>query len=300
MATGVLKVRVGGAWVNIGTQGYYAHHTTHEPGGADALAVLDAGILTQGVLPDARLSINVLKYPGGFPGGTVNFLRADGTFAPAGVGNITGPASSITNNLAAYLDTTGTRIFDSGVPMSQVARLDGGPTFAGGVTCNALTATSASWGSLALTHTAAAAGQKNMHVYYASGALVMRAMNDDWSTQLGYSLLDYNGNFSVTGNINATNDVGARGMKIGRPAGSWPSVWFNDSFLTFDHPTGGQLMWLNTSGVLCLNLGYLRFGSASFNLQNSAGTNVLTVRDNGEVNIPYYLVVPVGTDRWAP
>jgi hypothetical protein len=36
-----------------------AHHVSHEPGGADALAALSASILTSGTLPDARLSANV-------------------------------------------------------------------------------------------------------------------------------------------------------------------------------------------------------------------------------------------------
>lgn len=35
------------------------HHTTHEPGGTDAIAALSASILSSGTLPDARLSANV-------------------------------------------------------------------------------------------------------------------------------------------------------------------------------------------------------------------------------------------------
>jgi hypothetical protein len=58
-----------------------AHHATHETGGSDALAALDAAILTSGTLPNARLSIDVLQVPGGYPGGTGTFLRADGGFA---------------------------------------------------------------------------------------------------------------------------------------------------------------------------------------------------------------------------
>jgi hypothetical protein len=297
MATGVLKVRVGGAWVNIGTQGYYAHRVTHEPGGADALTVLDAGILTQGALPDARLSINVLKYSGGFPGGTVNFLRADGTFSPAGVGNITGPASSVANNLAAYLDTTGKVLKDSGIPLAQVARLDSGPTFAGALVANTLQASAAGWGSVSLTHTAGGVDQKNLQMYYASGAFVMRGMSDNWGTQLGYLVFTgSSGSMSATGNIGAYNSS----VVIGRPSGSWPSVQFNDSYLTIDHTSGGQLVWINATGILQLNAGQLRFGTTIFNLCNSTGTPVLTVRDNGEVNCPYFLTIPVGTDRWAP
>jgi hypothetical protein len=43
---------------------------------------LDANFLLSGIIPDARLSVNVLKHLGGFPGGITNFLRSDGTFAP--------------------------------------------------------------------------------------------------------------------------------------------------------------------------------------------------------------------------
>lgn len=292
MAVGVLKVRVGGAWQNIGTSGYYAHHATHEPGGADAITALDAGILTQGALSDARLSINVLKYSGGYPGGTVNFLRADGAFAPV----VTGPTFSAANNLAAYLDTTGKAILDSGIPLSQVARLDGSPNFAGALTANTLLASSSSWGSLSLVHTVAPVGSKNFQMYYANGTLVMRMVSDDWSAQLGYMTLDYNGNASATGNVAAYQNA----VRIGRPGGSWPCVMFNDSYLTFDHTTGGQLVWINNSGVLQINVGQLRFGSATFNLTNSGGTPVLTATSGGTVTCPYYLVVPVGANRWAP
>jgi len=85
-----------------------AHRTTHEVGGSDAITgalslstisansgnfgtlnttPLDAAMLT-GTINDARLSINVLKYTGGYPGGTDAFLRADGLFAiPPGGGS---------------------------------------------------------------------------------------------------------------------------------------------------------------------------------------------------------------------
>lgn len=54
---------------------------------------LNATNLTSGTVPDARLSVNVLKHTGGYPGGTTNFLRADGTFAapPGGGATFTNP-----------------------------------------------------------------------------------------------------------------------------------------------------------------------------------------------------------------
>src|SRR5262245_32559481 len=88
MANGVLKVNVGGTWFPIGpgavsgggSGGGGAHHVTHETGGTDAIVNLDTGVITSGSLSDARLSANVLKVSGGFPGGTTSFLRADCTF----------------------------------------------------------------------------------------------------------------------------------------------------------------------------------------------------------------------------
>lgn len=91
--------------------GVSAHAPTHEPGGSDPITNLSGTVLTSGIIPDARLSSNIVvttdprltnaRTPtahatshssggsdavtvtnlAGFPGGTTNFLRADGTFA---------------------------------------------------------------------------------------------------------------------------------------------------------------------------------------------------------------------------
>lgn len=62
MATGVLKVRVAGAWVAVqtGPEGPPAHHVTHEPGGGDPIVALSAAILTSGTMPMARLATSGL------------------------------------------------------------------------------------------------------------------------------------------------------------------------------------------------------------------------------------------------
>ena len=54
---------------------------------------LNANDLSSGTVPDVRLSANILKHLGGYPGGAVNFLRADGTFAapPTAVPGPAGP-----------------------------------------------------------------------------------------------------------------------------------------------------------------------------------------------------------------
>jgi hypothetical protein len=293
MATGVLKVRVGGAWQVIGPAGPTAsHHVSHEPGGADALVVLDAGILTQGALPDARLSINVLKVPGGFPGGLATFLRADGTFAQAGVG---GPASAVVDDVAVFANTTGTLIRDSGLGLSNIPRLRTANTFAGGITATTLQATTNAWGSLGLTHSDATTDLKNFQMYYASGNLVLRAMSDNWATQFGYFVLNKSGAAQLSGNLQL-----AGVLTIGNPDGSWPSLTFNQTYFTFNHTSGGQLAWLHQNGIFQLNMGDLRFNPTTFKITNASATAVLTIRNDGVVTVPFYLVVPVGTDKWAP
>lgn len=62
---------------------------------------LNATQLTSGALPDARLSVNVLKFTGGYPGGTTTFLRADGTFQTTPGG--TPPNDSVTNAILANM-----------------------------------------------------------------------------------------------------------------------------------------------------------------------------------------------------
>jgi hypothetical protein len=66
-----------------------AHKTSHENGGADEISV--SGL--SGVLADPQTpSAHAITDHTGFPGGTTNFLRSDGTFAaPAG-----GPGGGVT------------------------------------------------------------------------------------------------------------------------------------------------------------------------------------------------------------
>jgi hypothetical protein len=47
---------------------------------------LNASDINRGTVPDVNLTPNVLKYGGGYPGGTTNYLRADGTFSPPSSG----------------------------------------------------------------------------------------------------------------------------------------------------------------------------------------------------------------------
>lgn len=62
-------------------------------------------------------------------GGTTNFLRADGTWATlAGGGNVTGPGSSVNNDLACFDGTSGTLLKDCTIASTNVATLTGTQT----------------------------------------------------------------------------------------------------------------------------------------------------------------------------
>lgn len=59
-----------------------------------------------------------------YPGGTTTFLRADGTFAaPAGSGDVVGPASAVNDRIALFDGITGKLIKDGGVLLSALAPL---------------------------------------------------------------------------------------------------------------------------------------------------------------------------------
>jgi hypothetical protein len=327
MANGVLKVRVGGSWLPVATAAGGPHHATHETGGNDQIVSISAAILTSGTVPDARfpatlpavsganltnlnatslatglvadarLSANVLKVTGGFPGGTATFLRADGTFAVAGTGDVLGPTSAVTSNVATFASTSGKIIQDSGLAVSNIPRLNAANSFHGQQTAQSFVAQAAGAGaaSLMLFQTDAAAGNKWWQFYTANGTLVFRSLADDWSAQYGFLTLDH------AGNLQTSMEVIARGLlETGAPDGSWPGIKFYNTYLTIVNKDTAQIAWFHETGILNLTAGNLRFSSTLFSLQNASGTPVLTVRSDGVVTVPYFLVVPVGTDKWAP
>lgn len=114
------------AWVQISAgAGLPLHHTTHELGGTDEVTLAQSQITglvtdlagkaaathapTHAAAGSDPLSILTLT---GYPGGTTNFLREDGTFAavplPVRIGSITmvidGGASVIATGLKGYLE----------------------------------------------------------------------------------------------------------------------------------------------------------------------------------------------------
>lgn len=68
------------------------------------------------------------------PNNTTTFLRGDCTFAtPAGGGNVSGPGSSTNNNIAVFNGISGTLLSDSGINISNVAKLNVNDAFTGAI-----------------------------------------------------------------------------------------------------------------------------------------------------------------------
>jgi hypothetical protein len=92
---------------------------------------LNASFLTTGTVPNARLSVDVLRFSGGYPGGTTTYLRSDGTFAtPPGSGGSGGTDEVFIGpddpggTLELWYDTD--ELATQNIPLHHVAHEPGG------------------------------------------------------------------------------------------------------------------------------------------------------------------------------
>ena len=150
-------------------------------------------------------------------------------------GNVSGPASSTTGDLASYADATGKVLADSGVPAAQVARTDQATTFTAGLGTTPLNASQLTSGtvpaaalpsdlaktdaanvftafqtlsltspSLLLKDTSQPADQKNFFIENAAGQLYFIANNDAGTANSGVVSISRTGAIDAPGGLNAS------------------------------------------------------------------------------------------------
>jgi hypothetical protein len=133
---------------------------------------------------------------------TVNakgLVTALGTATVAAGGNVSGPVSSTTGDLASYSDATGKVIADSGVPAAQVARKDQINTF----TADHQLLTNAGQVGLRFYDTSQPANAGMFRMLESSGILYLQATDDAVTVQQGAVTVDRTGQLS-SGGLNAT------------------------------------------------------------------------------------------------
>lgn len=236
------------------------HHTTHEPGGNDALTALSADILTSGTVADVRLTANVLKYTGGYPGGTANFLRADGTFAA--------PSSGVAAHHATH-EPGGTDALVNAAWVNQAN------TFTADQTLSRTNPT------IDLIDTSQSANLRAFRVVNYAQLMQVQSINDALTTAVVVCAFNRAGDVTAYRDLFAARDIYEKGRGI--PMGHVVDVPFNAASYTV-YPSG-------TWSVVATDV-----VAFSYTLVGKTVTLTLNISGSTISGAPVYLIItnPVG------
>lgn len=300
--------------------GVAAHHATHEPGGSDAIAALNASVLTSGTLPDARLSANVqLKplavadlpahaarhQPGGADALAVDAVAATGSLRTLGTGAqqaASGTDSRFTDarTPAAHHAThepggsDPLAIVPASILTGTVAKANLPASIAYEDEANVFTQNqriSKATPDIQLNDTVQPADARLMRIHNTGGSLVIDAANDAGSSFNNVLTVNRSGNVLAGGNLTATGSGGNVACKdqanvftavqtIG--SGGFPALYLDDAGQAAD-----LRQWIIYTFAQTLRL-------QPANDAGSGLVNVLVLNRSGDVSVGRILNLTAG------
>lgn len=255
------------------------HATTHNTGGSDPITALAATVLTTGLLPDARLAVNVLRHAAGYPGGTTTFLRADGSFAAPGGGapaahrttHETGGADAL-QALSAAILTSGLlpdARLSSNVPLKNAANV-----FTQGQTVPNVQVTNPAVPFIGLNATGEPVDQRSFQAVVVAQMLTLRPVNDAFTTAGPGIELNRSGFINGSGQVRASV---FRNNPLNISSATLEAINFDvDFFDVGSHPDGGTALIVPAGGA-----GTYLVNATVVYAQFAGGIRMCRIRKNG-------------------
>lgn len=220
---------------------------------------------------------------------STTFLRGDCAWAtPSGSGNVTGPGSAVSGNIASYNGTTGTIIQDGGVAVSSLATLTGAQT----LTNKTLTAPTLTAPVLGTPASGNASNMTNIPVAQATG--VLPAANGGAGTISG--ILKANGSGTVSQAVSGTDYLGTS-LKVGNSGAAITATTYTIACAT---DSNTELLFTGSSAsawTLAAPTGSCAYGTA-FSIVNR-GTASITLTATGNINGASTKVFAAGTSAFV-
>lgn len=213
---------------------------------------------------------------------------------PGTPGSMSGPASSVDDDVVLFNGTTGTSVKDSGVSFGNVARRDSSNTFAAAQIIAAPTPV------LALQESGAPADARYFRMFGSGQQLIIDAPNDGWTSGVGVLALTRQGDLSVGRNLTVTGTGGNVALT------NFANLFSQDQEIHKDYPRLGfwhnaapadARLWRIFGGANEPGGGGAQgLGMAALNDAATAGLSYpLILSRNGDVHVGRHLV----TTNWV-